>query len=1141
MSYQYSQNLVQSTNVPPGSIQYSQNNVQTVGRTLIDSSSPEHPIQLASSNQVVSQILTTTQGSPTRQSKTFVYRSESPIRSSQYGKHVVNVSHIEKGQAPIYVSQSTVQNPIYVEKIVKVESSNTSELNLLRQRISALELQNKTLTEELITLRNNTPQEVEQIVYIENNEEINKLRFELNNIKALSDAENENVKRSKKNLEDQFNLVLQERDRMIIQLKELTVKITEFQSLIASRDVQINNLKIQNENLATRLVLTTAELEKVTQVKVESEPLKRKVNELEQYLVQQERIIEDLRLKLGQQEQVISQLRMFEIRCAQYESEINALRAKLQESENNSLLLIKKIEELQNLLNDENVKRSKKDGELAISLRDKQALEEKLVHLTQQVEFLTRKVAAQEQDINAQRTRIIELEGVAAKVGSYEQQIQYLSQQIERLNQVIREKDQTITQLNIELNQLRLSNSQIAQLQEQIVTLQQNLVTRTAEVESLRKRVSEQELLINQLRMYEQRVNEYEQIINALRQRIAELEAQLNDENIKRSKRDGDLAISLRDKQALEEKLVHMTQQIEFLSQKVNQLTGQVAERDQIISQLRVFEIRVKEYENVINALRQRVAELEAQLNDENVKRSKKDGELAISLRDKQALEEKLVHMTQQIEFLSQKVAQYEKILAEQQQQLAERDNIINQLRVFEIRVKEYENVINALRQRVAELEAQLNDENVKRSKKDGELAISLRDKQALEEKLVHMTQQIEFLSQKVAQYEKILAEQQQQLAERDNIINQLRVFEIRVKEYENVINALRQRVAELEAQLNDENVKRSKKDGELAISLRDKQALEEKLVHMTQQIEFLSQKVNQLTGQVAERDQIISQLRVFEIRVKEYENVINALRQRVAELEAQLNDENVKRSKKDGELAISLRDKQALEEKLVHMTQQIEFLNMKVTSYEKQIQEKDGQINQLRIEISQLQINLQQLQNASEEVRRLTELLVVKTTEIDQLRKRLAELEIALQEFNLVQAKLQECEKNNQLLRQRIAELEALLNDEAVKRSRNQGDLEISLRDKQALEEKLVHMTQQIEFLSRKVTQLTEENNNLKVIVSSYQQIIDEWQSITVRHASFSQLLENLKVRVQQISYTSSSSVISQSSYVRSSGVAHK
>lgn len=90
----------------------------------------------------------------------------------------------------------------------------------------------------------------------------------------------------------------------------------------------------------------------------------------------------------------------------------------------------------------------------------------------------------------------------------------------------------------------------------------------------------------------------------------------------------------------------------------------------------------------------------------------------------------------------------------------------------------------------------------------------------------------------------------------------------------------------------------------------------------------------------------------------------------------------------------------------------------MKVASYEKQIQEKDGLINQLRIEISQLQINLQQLSNASEEVRRLTELLVVKTTEIDQLRKRLAELEIGLQEYNLIQAKLQECEKNNALLR---------------------------------------------------------------------------------------------------------------------------
>lgn len=124
----------------------------------------------------------------------------------------------------------------------------------------------------------------------------------MNNIKAISDAENDNVKRSKKNLEDQHGLVLQERDRMIIQLKELTVKITEFQSLIASRDVQINTLKVQNEALATRLVLTTAELERVTKEKVESEPLRRKVADLESYLVIQEKTIEELRNKLGQQD-----------------------------------------------------------------------------------------------------------------------------------------------------------------------------------------------------------------------------------------------------------------------------------------------------------------------------------------------------------------------------------------------------------------------------------------------------------------------------------------------------------------------------------------------------------------------------------------------------------------------------------------------------------------------------------------------------------------------------------------------------------------------------------------------------------------------------------------------------------------------
>lgn len=61
---------------------------------------------------------------------------------------------------------------------------------------------------------------------------------------------------------------------------------------------------------------------------------------------------------------------------------IKQLEAKLAESEQNSLLLIRKIEELSGNLNDETVKRSKRDGDLQLSIRDKQMLEEKLVLLT---------------------------------------------------------------------------------------------------------------------------------------------------------------------------------------------------------------------------------------------------------------------------------------------------------------------------------------------------------------------------------------------------------------------------------------------------------------------------------------------------------------------------------------------------------------------------------------------------------------------------------------------------------------------------------------------------------------------------------------------------------------------------------------
>lgn len=59
--------------------------------------------------------------------------------------------------------------------------------------------------------------------------------------------------------------------------------------------------------------------------------MRRKVSDLEGYLVVQEKTIEELRIKLGQQDQVISQLRIFEIRCTQYEQDINALKLKIEE------------------------------------------------------------------------------------------------------------------------------------------------------------------------------------------------------------------------------------------------------------------------------------------------------------------------------------------------------------------------------------------------------------------------------------------------------------------------------------------------------------------------------------------------------------------------------------------------------------------------------------------------------------------------------------------------------------------------------------------------------------------------------------------------------------------------------------------
>lgn len=127
------------------------------------------------------------------------------------------------------------------------------------------------------------------------------------------------------------------------------------------------------------------------------------------------------------------------------------LEAKLAESERNNALLIKKIEELNNLINEEGIKRSKHLNELDNSGRERQALEEKLVHFTQQIEFMSRKISAYEQEIAALKQKVSELDAQVRTIPGLESKIQFLTSQIERFQQIIQEKDLTIQKLQADL------------------------------------------------------------------------------------------------------------------------------------------------------------------------------------------------------------------------------------------------------------------------------------------------------------------------------------------------------------------------------------------------------------------------------------------------------------------------------------------------------------------------------------------------------------------------------------------------------------------------------------------------------------------------------------------------------------------
>ena len=696
------------------------------------------------------------------------------------------------------------------------------------------------------------------------NDKITELEKQLKDCKEQCAADKAACEAEKAELQEQINTLAKEKSNLEIQVKENRELIEQLKSQITDLKQQVedwkkiageknakiieheNSIKELNEKLETANNANTELKEKLAAANQKITDLEARVKELEAKVTELEGKITGLGNTIKAKDTEINSLKETVTGLKEQIAKLETEKAKDKEQyETEKTALQEKLDKANQDLKDKNTELDKIKAELEQAKKDLEAeqtknagLEEKVNGLEEQLKALQGKLNTAAEDLKTANNKILELE---KQVTEKETENKALTEQVEKLGKDLKAKTNEVNNLNVRILELEkqvsektaqgvADKAEIERLKAELEDLKNKLQTKSEEADKLSKEIvtlketvktleGEKTELINNVTRLEKEVKELKETIKTSTEKIVQLEKE--NATLKESNKN------------LNEKVTELTEKVKESEQTNETLKKQIDGLNKQLAEAQNSQCDVKE----LNKLKQDKSALEAALKgkDELIQELRNQiAELKKSLTDKdKEYEEKIKELEEKINRLTTKNTSLKEQLATANQKITD---------------------LEALLQVEKDKNKQLEEENENNKKEIRELETA---KKTLEEEKAKIEEKSKELENKVEAVEK---EKEQLLKDKENLEAEVERLNKELSEKPDNCptcdtKELEDKIAELEKTIKNQKNDIAKKDKEIA-------DLKEKLANsptdtskLDKQIADLNEKIKQLQGKLADKE----------------------------------------------------------------------------------------------------------------------------------------------------------------------------------------------------------------------------------------------------------------------------------------------
>ena len=1059
-------------------------------------------------------------------------------------------------------------NEVDKEKIKRSKlESDVGGIKVLEMKLKEYENKLALLTSEIERLN---------MVLLREKEEKDRMKNRIGELESNNSSFQLQIKQWESRYKDSMNEIDEWKKRFgdfqlnFNEYRSYEVKVREYENklaLMASELQRLNDMlakgKNENEQLRNRIKEFEVIELKIREYENKINLLTSEIDRLNSVLKTRGDELSDWKTKYSKLEISINEYRGLENKLREYESTVAGMQREIERL--NGL-----IRERHDDLEKEKVKRSKLENDIStikvLEMRI-QEYENKLALITSELERLNSLLMKERDEKEKLKKKVLEYE---SEIGKFKLLIQDWELRYNRQAKDLEEWKRRHGELSISINEYRGYEGRLKEYENKIAMI-------SSENERLSSMIKNYREEINGLRV---KLNEYEIImkdIPGLQGQVKQWESRYNlvlKELDDWKKKHGDLIIQIAEFNELKKKIGDFEKLAFLLYTEIDRLNSILVkereEKEMIKRKCFDFEHNLQE----IPQLQMTIKQWEVRFGDivkELEEWKKRHGDIQLKITEYRTLEVKMRDLENKIVFLSTENERLNNVLKTKGDEIegwkkkySTLEIQLAEARSLEIKIREYENNMNMMQRELERLNGILKDkhddlekEKVKRSKLEGDLST------------------IKVLEMRIQEYENKLAMLSSELDRLNHVLGKEREekekMKLRIYELDNENGNMKGLIQQWESRYSSVQKEIEiwkKKFIDIEASHNQMRGYEGQLKEYENRIALLSSEIERLNSLLRNRGEDIeswknkymkleisfSEAKQMEIKIREYEGIINTLQREIERLNSFLRDkhddlekEKVKRSKLENDVNVIkvLEAKiQDYENKIVLLSSEIERLNslfakerdekekfkLKIYEYEQQLNNMGGLQRELegwRKRYSDLEITITEYRGYESKVREYENKLALLSSELDRLRtmnmQKTEEVETWKTKYYKIESsmgQLKEYEMKIQILAQEIDRLNDVHNKD--------------------LEEITIYKNKWVEYssLNNRINEhlalfvvLMAENEALRARVIEKENEVEEVrrQSLTPFRKSVSEIhQENVKRSGNTITYVHTQQVVS-------------